>query len=86
MLSDRERETLCEIERNLSDEDPTLAETLEDAEWPSAPAHRRAYTALLVVAALLSVLALVLGHTTGALASALVAGWTWAALQRRAKP
>ena len=84
MLSDRERETLCEIERNLCDEDPKLAKTLE---WPSAHEHHRhLYAALMVIAAVLAVVALVLGHTTGALACALVAGGTWGALQRRNLP
>lgn len=82
MLSDRERETLGEIERNLSGEDPKLAKTLKGAEWPSARGHHHACTALMVSAALLCVVGLVLGHTTGALACALVAGWTWGALQR----
>jgi hypothetical protein len=78
VLSDRERETLCEIERNLSDEDPKLAETLVSAQWPaSRERYRRTCTVLVVIAALLTVVALVLGHTTGALACALVAGWTW---------
>jgi hypothetical protein len=87
VLSDRERETLCEIERNLSDEDPKLAETLVSAQWSSSrERYRRACTALVVVAALLTVVGMVLGHTTGALACALVAGWTWAALQRRNTP
>ena len=87
MLSDRERETLCEIERNLSDEDPKLAETFEAARL-QAPheRHRRSYLALLVIAALLSVLAIALGHLTGAMACALVAGWTWGVWQRRTKP
>lgn len=80
MLSDRERETLCEIERTLSDEDPRLAETLKGAP------QRRVHPALVVVAALLALLALVLGHLTGAIACALVAGWTWGAWQRRRTP
>ncbi|NGY64264.1 DUF3040 domain-containing protein [Lentzea sp. NEAU-D13] len=84
MLSDRERETLCEIERNLSDDDPKLAKTLE---WPSERAHHRhVHAALIVLAVVLGVVALVLGHTTGALGCALVAGWTWGALQRRNRP
>ncbi|MFJ5986102.1 DUF3040 domain-containing protein [Lentzea sp. NPDC092896] len=86
MLSDRERETLCEIERNLSDEDPKLAETLEGARLhASRDRHRRASGALLVVAALLSVVAMALGHLTGALACALVAGWAWGRWQRRTR-
>lgn len=84
MLSDRERETLCEIERNLSDEDPKLAETFESAQLQAHDRHRGLYVALLVIAALLSVFAMALGHMTGALACALVAGWTWGAWQRRA--
>ncbi|MDX3659008.1 DUF3040 domain-containing protein [Streptomyces sp. ID05-26A] len=79
MLSDRERETLCEIERALSAEDPRLASTLKGAE-------RRVHPALGVVAALLTLVALVLGHLTGAIACALVAGWTWGAWQRRRTP
>jgi hypothetical protein len=83
VLSDREREKLCEIERGLSDEDPKLAETLESAPWPASRERRHLHTALMVIAALLTVVALVLGHTTGALACALVAGWTWGESQRR---
>jgi hypothetical protein len=84
VLSDRERETLCEIERHLSDEDPKLVETLVSAQWPSSrERHHRAYVALMLVAALLTVVGLVLGHMTGALACALVAGWTWGEWQRR---
>ena len=84
MLSDRERETLAGIERSLCDEDPKFARTLE---WPSArEQHRHVHTALMVIAAVLGVVALVLGHSTGALACALVAGWTWGVLQRRNRP
>jgi hypothetical protein len=87
VLSDRERETLCEIERELSDEDPKLAEMLEGARWPSVREHHRhACTVLIAVAGLLGVFALVLGHATGALACALVAGWAWGAWQRRKAP
>ena len=84
MLSDHERRTLGEIERTLSDEDPKLALTLKGARWPSARAHHgHAYKILIVIAVLMCVVALVLGHTTGALACALVAGWTWGSWQRR---
>jgi hypothetical protein len=87
VLSDREREKLGEIERNLADEDPKLAETLVNAPWPSSRRrHRHACTALMVIAAVLTVVALVLGHLTGALACALVAGWAWGASQRRNRP
>ncbi|MGW6449823.1 DUF3040 domain-containing protein [Lentzea sp. NPDC055074] len=87
MLSDRERETLCEIERTLSGEDPRFAEALKGARWPRPPEGRpRVHLALVVVAALATLLALVLGHMTGALACALVAGWTWGAWQRRRTP
>jgi hypothetical protein len=86
VLSDRERETLCEIERGLSDEDPKLAMTLEGAQWPSSVGRHQVYPVLMVIAALLGVFALVLGHPTGALACALVAGWTWGAWQRRNSP
>ncbi|RDI34662.1 DUF3040 domain-containing protein [Lentzea flaviverrucosa] len=86
MLSDREREKLSEIERSLSGEDPKLAETLAGAPWPSRARHHHVRTVLMVVAALLAVVALVLGHMTGAIACALVAGWTWGARQRRTTP
>jgi hypothetical protein len=87
VLSDRERRTLGEIERNLSDEDPKLARTLKDARWPSAREHHgHACKALIVIAVLLGLVALVLGHPTGALACALVAGWTWGRWQRRTAP
>ncbi|WP_329792380.1 DUF3040 domain-containing protein [Lentzea sp. DG1S-22] len=78
MLSDRERETLCEIERTLSDEDPGLARTLGSAQRPAA---RRVRTAIMVVSAALTLVALATGHLTGAIACALVAGWAWAARQ-----
>jgi hypothetical protein len=87
VLSDREREALCEIERSLSDEDPKLAETLVGARSPSSRGrHHRACTILMVIAALLTVVSLVLGHMTGALTCALVAGWAWGAVQRRKVP
>lgn len=83
MLSDRERETLCEIERGLAEDDPRLVEKLETAAWPSSRMAPGWYTALLGVAGSLAVLALVLGHLTGGLACALVAGWAWGTLHRR---
>ncbi|GHH38599.1 DUF3040 domain-containing protein [Lentzea cavernae] len=87
MLSDRERETLCEIERGLSDDDPKLAQTLKSVDWPvKRGRHGYACTALMVVAGLLTVVALGLGHMTGALACALVAGWAWGTAQRRKTP
>ncbi|MCG8922654.1 DUF3040 domain-containing protein [Lentzea sp. CC55] len=83
MLSDREREALCEIERTLSDEDPGLARTLASAQRPAARRRRqRVRTAIMVVSAALTLVALAAGHLSGAIACALVAGWAWAARQR----
>jgi len=86
VLSDRERETLCEIERGLSDDDPKLAQTLKNVDWPVKRVRRRYSTALMVIAGLLTVVALGLGHMTGALACALVAGWAWGTAQRGKAP
>ncbi|WP_112261662.1 DUF3040 domain-containing protein [Lentzea terrae] len=87
MLSDRERQALCEIERRLRDEDPALAHTLERAEQPPARDRRsHAWSALIIVAGLLAVFLLALGQPAGALAFALVAGWAWGALDRRIWP
>lgn len=87
MLSDRERRTLCEIERQLRDEDPALAQTLERAEQPVVRDRRSyAWSALIIVAGLLAVFMLALGQPAGALVLALVAGWAWGALDRRIWP
>jgi hypothetical protein len=74
VLSDRERETLCEIERRLRDEDPKLARTFDHAGRDGRLTGR---TAVVVVAGVLGVCLLALGQPAGALAFALVAGWAW---------
>jgi hypothetical protein len=87
VLSDHERQALCEIERALRDEDPALAQTLESAEQPVVRDRRsHAWSALILVAGLLAVFLLALGQPAGALAFALVAGWAWGTLDRRIRP
>ncbi|SDF39398.1 Protein of unknown function [Lentzea fradiae] len=83
MLSDREREKLCEIERGLAEDDPRLVEKLQTADWPAPKVADHWFTALLAVSGVLAVASLALGHTTGGLACALVAGWAWGTLHRR---
>jgi hypothetical protein len=82
VLSDRERETLCEIERRLRDEDPKLAQTLEHTGRDGRLTGR---TAVVAVAGLLGVFLLALGQPAGALAFALVAGWAWGTMARRTR-
>jgi hypothetical protein len=87
VLSDRERRTLCEIEQRLRDEDPALAQTLENAEQPLArDRHGFAWPAVMIAAGLLGVFLLALGQPAGALAIALLAGWAWGTLERRTGP
>ncbi|GLY47271.1 DUF3040 domain-containing protein [Lentzea sp. NBRC 102530] len=84
MLSESERRTLGEIEHALSTEDPKLAETLQGTEMPAARERgRHAYAVLLALTASMGLLALALGHLTGVVACALVAGWTWGSWRLR---
>lgn len=84
MLSDRERETLSQIQRQFWDEDPNLAHSLEAAERRLKRDYRRhVYAIVIVIAALLSVALLALGLPASALAFAAVAGSAWVARRRR---
>lgn len=68
MLSDHERETLQEIQRQLLVEDPDFARSFEVAGQRSPHrCHRRACTAGVVLALVLSVLMLVAGLSGSAL-------------------
>ena len=86
MLSDREREALCEIERGFRDEDPALARSFEAAEQRLAPAHRgSALRCAIATAAVLGTFLLVIGLPGGALALAALGGWAWLALRHRSR-
>ncbi|MET9628848.1 DUF3040 domain-containing protein [Lentzea sp. NPDC006480] len=87
MLSDHERQTLCEIERRLRDEDPALAQTLENTEQPDVRDRRNlSWSTVIIAASLLGVLMLTLGQPAATLMFALVAGWAWGTLNRRIWP
>lgn len=84
MLSDHERKTLHEVERQLMLEDPEFARSFHGGEQhPPRGHHRPADKIAIVVAvllsALLSALLLVAGLLSGALTFAAVAGLIWAA-------
>lgn len=81
MLSDHERQTLREIQRQLLVDDPDFEQSFRALELstptPTAtppPQHRWAYTVVIVIAALLAVLMLVAGSAGGTLAFAVIAG------------
>ncbi len=90
MLSDHERETLREIQRQLVVEDPDFERSFHTlAEQPAGPAEssgpagptasppaevRWAYTVVIVVALLLAAVSLIAGSLGGMLAFGLVAG------------
>ena len=78
MLSDRERETLHEIQRHLIVEDPDFERSFRAFEAPASSAHHRwVYTTLVVVTAVLAPLLLLAGSPGGAVAFAIVAGTLW---------
>lgn len=84
MLSDRERETLNEIQRQFWDEDPNLASSLETIERRLTRDLRRSvYAISIAVTTPLSLLMLVVGPPAGALLFAALAGWAWLARRRR---
>ncbi|MGH3756253.1 DUF3040 domain-containing protein [Actinophytocola sp.] len=79
MLSDHERETLREIQRQLVVDDPDLERSFRALEKPTPtrtppPQGRWAYTAGIAVAAVLAVVLLLAGSLGGALAFAVIAG------------
>ncbi|MGQ0716352.1 MAG: DUF3040 domain-containing protein [Pseudonocardiales bacterium] len=83
MLSDHERKTLREVERQFMLEDPGFAQSFDtDAQHlhrdsPGLP--RWAYTILLVISSTLGLILLVAGSLSGALTFAVVTGLIWAA-------
>lgn len=84
MLSDRERETLYEIQRQFWDEDPNVAHSLEAAERRlSRDLRRCVYAITVAVAAPLSLFMLAVGLPASALLFAAVAGCAWVARRRR---
>lgn len=87
MLSDHERQTLGEIERRLREEDPALAQTLEDPEQPDVRDRRNlGWSSVIIAATLLGALMLTLGQPATTLMFALLAGWAWGTLNRRIRP
>lgn len=82
MLSDYERKTLREVERQLMLEDPELAQSFHAHEQhPPRDHHRPASKIAIVVAvllsALLSAVLLIAGLLSGVLTFAAVAGLIW---------
>ncbi len=83
MLNDRERKTLREIQHQLSVDDPDFERSFRAVALPP-PGHRRlAYTAVIVLAALLGIVMLLAGSPGGALAFAAIVGLAWFAQHRR---
>ena len=86
MLSDRERETLYEIQRRLLVEDPSFAQSF-DADLQRLPReprdrHRWAYTTAIVVAMMLCALMLLAQSPGTALAFAAIAAALFMARRR----
>lgn len=80
MLSDREREALREIQRQVFVDDPDFERSFRALEAPKPPSpHRWAYRVVVVIAAFLTVAMVVAGSAGGALAFAVVAGAVWLA-------
>lgn len=94
MLSDREENTLREVQRRLASEDPTFVRSFDDAgqqystwslQWPAA-LPRAAHTAAIVVALAFCVLMLVARAPGTALLFAAVAATIAVAGRRRDDP
>lgn len=84
MLSDRERETLREIQRQFMVEDPELARSFREIDRPQPRDHlRQAYTVTMVVAMVFGFLVLVAGSPAGALGCGILAGLIWLARRHR---
>ena len=82
MLSDGERETLREIERGLSADDPDFERSFRADPASAPPAWRRSvYTLSIVVAAVLGTVLLLVGSLGGALAFTVAAGAVWLAMR-----
>jgi len=85
VLSDRERETLEEIQRRLLLEDPGFAQSFSTRGRRlrrSRGLSRRVYTILLVFSAAFAVLGVVVGSPGSALVLAAVAAVIWEARRR----
>ena len=79
MLSDRERETLREVEARILNENPEFARTFQARaqRLPRVSTGGVGIKIFLVVGLLLSALMLVVGSLTGALAFAIATGLVW---------
>jgi hypothetical protein len=88
VLSDHERKTLREIQRQLFVDDPDFQRSFRalDAQPPTRPAaptpeppgeNRWIYTTVIVTAALLALLLMLAGSFGGALAFTIIAGSMW---------
>jgi len=86
VLSDREREALHEIQRQLLVEDPAFGQSFETRTHRLARRpwyqQRGLYTMAIVVVAMLGVLMLVMGSPTNALVLAAVVALIWEARGR----
>ncbi|MPZ78935.1 MAG: DUF3040 domain-containing protein [Actinophytocola sp.] len=83
MLSDRERETLCEIQRRLVTDDPDFERSFRAVAVPP-PDHRwLAYAIVLVVVALLGTVMALAGAPAAALAFAATGGLIWSPRHHR---
>lgn len=80
MLNDRDRNALCELERQLAAEDPEFVRSFADRQRRLPAGGRdRTLQIIIIVGALLTGLILVAGSSIGALASAAATGmWWWA--------
>jgi Flp pilus assembly protein TadB len=76
MLSDRERQSLTDIEQQLRIEDPSLAYKFEGAARPARAGHQRLIATVLGVLALLAAFAVLFGSPGMAVAFALIAATT----------
>lgn len=82
MFSDHERETLREIQRQLTLDDPGFEESFRALEVPApepATQLHRVYTVVIVITVILSVVMGLAGSVGGVLAFAIIATSVWAA-------
>ncbi len=80
MLSEREQETLLDIQRRLVADDPDFARAFQalDSVAPARPVGRpRISSVVIAIAAGLAVVMLVAGSPAGALAYSVIAGVIW---------
>jgi hypothetical protein len=80
LLSDYERKTLREIQRQLNIDDPEFERSFRALEesTPEPPTRlRRVYTVVIVISALLGVVMGLAGSVGGALAFAIIAASAW---------